>query len=207
MRNSAVENVLVSGQTHLLFLDTDHEFPLKMIPMMIKDLEDNPKAEAVTGIYTWKHEPYLPHIFPRFNTKTKKFTIAGAFPLNKLFYIAGAPAGCLMVKAEVFKRTKKPWFLFVDRGVDKKIPLGMGEDLYFFWKCQPKTICDPRIICQHFYQKSISLEDYIKVNNLKVVNGNIKGTRNQFEKIVKKHKDFLSDSGAKARKKVFGGKS
>lgn len=181
MRNKTVESALNIGATHILFLDIDMWFPYETIIMMIEDLEDNKdeNIEAITGLYTWKKKPYLPHVFSRLNPKTKKFKVCGQFPLDSLFKVEGAGMGCVMIKSEVFKRVKKPYFAWN----------GYGEDLYFFKKAKPKMLLDPRIKCKHFTRAGIDIDDYIDYNNLKRKGNNFIANINNLKKIDKEHKN------------------
>ena len=86
MRNDLVKVAQENKMTHILFLDTDMSFPQEMIIDMIEDLEDNKDYKAVTGLYVRKSPPYLPHIYPEF-LKSKKFGIAGIYPLNNMYYL------------------------------------------------------------------------------------------------------------------------
>lgn len=177
MRNDAVQTALDSGQTHILFLDADMAFPRNMLQLLIEDFEDNPEVEAVTGIYTWKSAPYLPHVYPRWNQADHAFTMAASIPLDDLFEVEGAGTGCLMIKADVFRRTAFPWFAFTTKDLpefadrpeppaDRPRPFPIGEDLYFCLKAKPYMLCDPRIRCKHYRLESFGLSDYIKENNI-----------------------------------------
>lgn len=183
MRNSLVDIAKEYKRTHILFLDTDMSFPQDMIPMMIEDLEDNPKHDAVTGLYVKKKPPYLPHVYPSF-LKTKKFSIAGAFPTEGIFEVAGAGMGCILIKMDVFKR--KPYFKMGGSAGGAK---ALGEDLFFFAKFRPKTLCDTRISCNHYMTTGVNIGTYIQSNELKVKDGQITMERKQLDEILKKHKE------------------
>ncbi len=183
MRNKLVDIAKEYKMTHILFLDTDMSFPSDMIVKMIEDFEDNPTVEAITGMYVRKTPPYLPHIYPNF-TKDKKYGIAGLFPLNKIFQVAGAGMGCIMIKTSVFK--KSPYFKM---GGTLKGIKGLGEDLYFFAKYKPFTLCDTRISCSHYKISGVNIETYIQHNGLKIEDGQIKGTKEQILKIAKEYKN------------------
>lgn len=189
MRNDVTKRALEADIDILLFLDTDMEFPADTIIRMLQVLEYNEDYEAVSGIYTYKSAPYLPQIFGKFDKKKKEFNRAMAFPMDNPFEIEGAGGGILMVKKEVFKRTKAPWFKFVYKGEDKNIPKGMGEDLYFFYKCKPKTLCDPGVICGHFDTRALSVMNYINKNKLKVTKGKLRVTKKQLQEMEKYKKD------------------
>lgn len=189
MRNRLVEAALQTDQTHLLFLDADMTFPRNAIQLMVEDFEDTPQLEAVTGLYTWKRPPFLPHVYTSWNDETKQFQIAGKFPLTEPFWVEGAGAGCLMVKAEVFKRIKSPWFLFErETGEGQLCEATFGEDLYFCKKAKMEMVCDPRISCGHYKAKSYNVNDYIDSNHLlRTPDGNFEVTQEQIEFIGEEH--------------------
>jgi len=183
MRNVLVELAKKNKMTHILFIDSDMAFPQEMIVRMIEDFEDNKGVEAITGLYVRKKPPYLPHVYPKF-LKTKKYGIAGFFPTNSIFPVEGAGMGCCMIDMKVFK--KKPYFKM---GGSAKGAKHLGEDLYFFAKFKPKTLCDSRLNCMHYSTMGVNLGTYIKSNGLKEKNGNIFGTKNQIKRILKLYKN------------------
>ena len=190
MRNNLVKICLDNNQTHILFLDSDMAFPRNTIQRMIEDFEDNPKIEAVTGLYTWKKPPFIPHVYSKYNKDKDNFSVAGQFPMDKLFKVEGAGTGCLMVKIDVFKRTTAPWFSFeeITKGAISKMK--MGEDLYFCKKAKPLMLCDPRIICEHFAARAYSIKDYFSFNKIKPKkNGNFVLTKKQIKAIGETHKN------------------
>lgn len=159
MRNSVTETALDDryGIDLVLYLDTDMSFPGNMIQLMIEDIEDNEGVEAVTGLYTWKKPPYMPHIYPEL--KDNKFGMAKNFDLDTVFPVVGSGMGCVMVKTEAIKRMSKPYFSFHK---------GMGEDFYFFKKLKPKMLCDTRIKCKHYGLMGVDIYDYARYNNIKI---------------------------------------
>ena len=185
MRNSLVDVAIKHKMTHILFLDTDMFHPKDMIVRMIEDFEDNKEVSAITGLYVRKSPPYLPHIYPKFLKKEKTFGISGLFPLNSIFKVEGAGLGCLMIKTDVFKRIKKPYFKMGGEIDGKK---GYGEDLYFFLKAKPLTLCDTRLMCSHFKPVGFTIDDYIKSNKLKIKGNQVEGTKEQINEIAKKYK-------------------
>jgi hypothetical protein len=191
-RNSLVRIALEQDITHIFFLDTDQTFLPETVPLMIECFEDNPEVEAVTGIYTWKKPPYTPHLYGGFDGK--KFYGASHFPLDELFQVEAAGTGILMIDMEVFKKHKAPWFKFKFK---KNGNFKIGEDLAFFKKCKPLTICDPRNRSKHLRMEQYGLDDYIDSNGLDRIQ-NDDGTES-FEaseeataEIVKKHAALVS---------------
>ena len=184
MRSKVTEKALEMGHDYLLFLDTDMTFSDDVIPKMLLDLMANPEYNAVSGIYFKSKPPHLPLIYAPFCKKTKSFIgIGGMFPLDQPFEIGGCGGGCLMVKKELFKNKKPPYFRFIYKDTDKKIPFGLGEDLYFCWKMKPKLLCEPRIECGHQRKTYTTLKTYLKHNKLKVKNNKISMTTKKLQSI------------------------
>jgi len=186
MRNALVEVAIKNKMTHILFLDTDMSFPQDMIVKMIEDIDDNPKYEAITGLYVRKTPPYLPHIYPKF-LKSKKFGIAGIYPVDSIFPVAGAGMGCCLIDMKVFKRIEKPYF---KSGGSARGAKKLGEDLYFCAKAKPKMLCDTRLVCPHFKPVGFTPDHYIQSGGLKIKNGNVTGTKKQLDEIAKKYKEI-----------------
>ena len=184
MRNILAQRFMDSDSTYSLWLDTDMVFPPDMIIKMIKQFEEDPTIEAITGLYHHKTPPFMPHVYYRYDTELKKFTVAGSFPLKKSFTVAGAGFGCIMINKKVFDRTEKPWFKM---GISDDYKMEYGEDLYFCKKAKMKMICDPTLMCGHLSETVANTNHYIAVNQLKVENDDIVATKEQLEEIHKKH--------------------
>jgi len=63
-------------------------------------------------------------------------------------YIHGGGMGCALIKTDVFRRIKYPWFDWVNYE-DKKM---LSEDLYFCGRCKENSIpiyADTRVSCGH----------------------------------------------------------
>jgi hypothetical protein len=190
MRNEVTRVAINAGQDYLLFLDIDMDFPQDTIPRMLMVLETNEKHgfNAVTGIYTHKNPPYMPLIYAYFDKKTTSYAgVGGGFPMDKPFPVEAAGCGIMMIKAEVVKNTPEPWFKFAKEGEIPELPKGLGEDLYFCWKCKPKMLCDPKIICGHYAEKPATIQDFVSYNKLKMEGGKIKVSQKRLNDIKNKH--------------------
>uniref|UniRef100_A0A6M3ILM6 Glycosyltransferase n=1 Tax=viral metagenome TaxID=1070528 RepID=A0A6M3ILM6_9ZZZZ len=188
MRDRVTQIALERKMDYLLYLDTDMDFPIETIPRMLMVLETNKEFNAVCGLYTHKTPPYMPMMFQEWNEKEHSYSItAGNFPMKKPFPIAASGAGILMVKKEIFKNHKPPYFKFCDPEEVEGLPHGIGEDLYFFWKLRPKLLCDPTLLCGHYKYKAASLNDYELYNKLKRENGVIRVSKRKLINIKKEH--------------------
>jgi len=204
MRNQLVETAIKYEQTHILFLDTDMTFPKETIQWMVEDLEQNEDqgVEAITGLYTWKKKPFLPHIYSKYDEDSGAFLVAGNFPLDNLFKVEAAGTGILMLKTSIFDRVDKPYFKFGEPEkpkytgaageVEIKHPMRLGEDMYFCLKARPLILCDPRISCKHFKKEGYGVDDYIDSNGLKRKDGSFTGTPEQWDTIDKLHGENTS---------------
>lgn len=188
MRTDVTELALKEGATHLLFLDTDLIHPPETVVWMMEDLEENAdlKVEAITGVYHWKSSPYHPYLYPVWDENDKTFTGLISFPVDTLFRVMASGAGIFMVKREVVEKIPKPWFKFVKPNTLPELPKGIGEDLYFFWKCKPLMLCDSRIKCLHYKNLGIGIETYLSSNKLEIKDGWITGDKKNIDEVVKK---------------------
>lgn len=189
MREHLADDALKQGYDLTVWMDTDMLFPASLIQLMVSAFEQHPEMEAVTGLYTWKTPPFVPHVYHKYDKDSDKFLMAAGFPLERAFPVEGAGFGCVAIKSDVFKRTERPWFEF-KHGV-------YGEDLYFFRKAKPKMFCWPKISCQHLTEIAIDIGSYLKFNNLTIQNGAIQVDKETIDKISnfqsKLHSKFESD--------------
>lgn len=163
----------------ILWLDSDMVFPPMTLIRMVSHFKRDPNLEAVSGLYTYKTPPYIPHIYPKI-TKEGKFRIASTFPVKEPFIIDGAGFGCLMMKTSVFKRVKKPYFTFVI----KEGKIVKGEDLGFCLEAKMQMILDPEISCDHLRLAPFNIDSYAKFNDLEVKDGKLKLTKDKMHVIM-----------------------
>lgn len=185
MREILVLTAQAWGADFILWLDADMTFPPNLIERMLNHFKDNWDLEAVTGLYTWKKPPFLPHVYTRLNKDTGKFAVAGVFPLNKPFKVEAAGYGCIMVRASNYPDNMRPWFL-VEKTGDS---ISYGEDLYYFKKFHPiNMICDPTISCLHYTEMACNIQSYLDYNGGKVLeDGNIDPDSLDLDKIANEH--------------------
>lgn len=111
----------------------------------------------LTGIYYRRSDPPVPGIykyFPDMKPAPGHKPIM-QYPLDKLFPIDAAGAGCLLIHRSVFDKVPRPWFLFGDVDANE-----FSEDFYFMHKADRlagiKTICDPTVQCFHLLLLKVS---------------------------------------------------
>ena len=141
----------------VLFLDTDHSFDPDFLARMLNLIKrcDFP-IDVLTGLYQYKHSPYLPAIYTH-NKKHKQFSIIAKWQDAEIFPIDSAGAGCLFVRRSVFDRIRlelheEPF----------NIIQSSSEDVSFFRRCQKlgiKAYCAPHIESHHLSVKPITIED------------------------------------------------
>lgn len=196
MREVLAQTALDLKADYVLFCDTDMVFQSDLIEKMFLTFAKHKNIEAITGLYTWKSPPFLPHCYHKYDKKSDKFHVAGGFPLQEMFTVEGAGFGCLMFRAGILRKFTRPWFEF-KYGI-------YGEDLYFFRKFYlenkraVKMVCDPRLVCKHLTQISVDINSYIGQNKIKVEKDVLRPTPEQIQ--------IISDFQAKLTKKFESGK-
>jgi len=200
MRDNVTDMAIANKADFVLYMDTDMSFPDDTVIRMVNVLEQNPDFSAVSGLYTSKHEPYLPQIFTDFDKKHKYFIKPLKFQLNQPFEIVGCGAGILMVRIDAIKRMKKPYFKFIYKGESRLFTDGIGEDLFFCYKMiqlKQRMLCDPYIICGHYDTRPVSIANYINKNRLNVKKGIIQITKKQIKNIEYKVKESRKTGAGK----------
>ena len=149
-RNKSVDTAISNGATHLMFIDSDMQFPPDGINrLMAHDLD------VVAGLYFRRQPPHLPTIHQK---EGDKLMIPKTFPKDKPFEVYALATGFMLIKVEVLKNIKPPWFFFGDFHGH-----AMGEDVYFCNKVRQKGYkiwCDPTIELGHVGMYSYGIQDY-----------------------------------------------
>lgn len=172
-RNKFVEDCLNIGADYLMFMDMDQTFPGRTINMLMEYISD--EHPVVCGMYYVKKEPFSPVIgryvdytptpeqYPHFENQgfidpntgkqTLKWRSVAFFDPNEPFYCDAIGMGCVLMKADVFKKLKKPYFRYsYDPELGDPSLLKLSEDMYFCSQLKHNNIpivCDPRIQCGH----------------------------------------------------------
>ena len=154
---ACARNALVEGAIgdYILFLDDDTIPPINVITKLLSH-----KKDIVSALYFAKQEPHFPQIFLENKEHKGRFDSIGEYAKDKLIEVDACGAGCLLIKREVFKKLKKPYFQFTPRGEDTP---RIGEDFYFCKKAKEvgyKIYCDTSIICGHLGTKIITSDHW-----------------------------------------------
>ncbi len=172
-RQLLAEQAIKDKSRYILFVDDDTFIPLDAVINMMSAAKD-----VVTGVVWTKRVPTEPCIY-----KQAGLGPYFDFPPNKLFKIEAAGCACTLIKTNVFKKIKKPWFSLNWRRKETSgsiTAMKAGEDLYFYQKLQNAGIdvyCHSGVLCDHldvktglFYPGKDAVERYLpkdKYNELK----------------------------------------
>lgn len=144
VRNELVRMALVNEADYIMFIDSDILLPQRSIDDLIEM-----NVDIASGLYFSKGKPFLP--VARIARDNKHFYLED-FEFNRIMEIDGVGLGCTLIKTEVFKKIKPPWFKFEwtewQGQIDQK-----AEDLYFFDECKKvgyKIWLNTGIVCNHY---------------------------------------------------------
>ncbi len=97
-RNQGVLRALKLDADYVLFLDSDMSFPSNTLVRLLAARKD-----IVGANYVARGPGHRSLVIPKGNVKT---TAAGVVEVDKL------PTGIMLIRTEVFKKLKKPWFIY-----------------------------------------------------------------------------------------------
>lgn len=153
-RDKIVQDAKDQKATHLMFIDSDMEFPPDSIQRLIDyDLD------IVGGLYPRRQYPYRPTIN---RVNSKKLIIPSSYPTDRLFEVDAIGTGFLLIKMEVFEKLgKPPYFKIQDfHGVP------IRDDVYFCISARRKGYkvwADPTFRCGHVGEYVYTMEDHENV--------------------------------------------
>lgn len=129
-REKSVEYALELGADYLLFIDGDMVFPTDALNKLFALDKD---IASVT--YNFRSYPQLSivKLDEQYDAEYQvdESVVERPIPLSAIknpFRVAGAGTGFMLIKMDVFKKIKRPWFFFKAEG-DGVAPV--GEDIYF----------------------------------------------------------------------------
>jgi hypothetical protein len=133
-RNRVVEQALILGCSHVMFIDDDVYPKPELLYSLLKHDKD-----IVCGLQLYRNFPHRPLLFgPKIGEKFKLFDFSDL--THGLMRVNGAGLGCVLIKTEVFKKLEPPWFRFGEFSKDQ-----MSEDAGFFERANEAGIesyCD-----------------------------------------------------------------
>ena len=149
-RCELVDEALQIGATHILFIDSDHSFPRDLIARLWKADKD------IIGILcTTKKTPVRSNAVDLKNNPV--------LPKTGLEEVARVGTGIMLIKTEVFKKMKRPFFnTKYEQGFMKEAKW-IGEDYYFCEQARHKGAHifvdhDLSRECYHLGQTGYSIE-------------------------------------------------
>lgn len=193
-RNEYVKRFLDTDCDVMLFLDSD-VIPPTHLPDLITIHGNKGWLAAGAPYPLWMARPGTQDMGTQFTayrgnapteTGHRGFTLSNV-PRSGVEWVDGLATGCLLLRRELFKQLKKPYFEF--KRDPESCEVIEGEDLGFALKLQAlgiKFLCDHGMVCGHF--KRINL---LEVHNFAVNMANDKlmamhaEVRGQVEEAVK----------------------
>jgi hypothetical protein len=152
-RNTYAEYAIEHDCKYIFFWDEDVACPPHSIPELVYKMEHHPDIAVCGGIYCLKRDPAEPLVFRGNGNGPFWDWKAGEF-----FEVSGIGMGCTMVRTEVFKDLKKPWFKTEFNY--KKMMDGIAgleswtEDLWFCDRVTStgkwKVYADASLLCTHY---------------------------------------------------------
>jgi 2-polyprenyl-3-methyl-5-hydroxy-6-metoxy-1,4-benzoquinol methylase len=144
VRNELVNMALQYNCDYIMFIDSDMILPPKAIDNLI-----DMNVDIASGLYFSKGKPFLP--VARIYQDDKHFYLED-FEFDRILEVDGVGLGCCLIKSEIFKKIKYPWFKF--NWSEWKGQIGqLAEDLYFFDEAKKlgyKVYLNTGITCNHF---------------------------------------------------------
>ena len=125
LRNNLVRSCLEEGAEWLWFVDTDHAFDGNILNRLLSHNKD-----IVAGLYLQRVRPFAPIAYESFNEETGLYQPIDLtkYGEDELVPIRAAGTGGMLVRSEVFRALKDPWF---------EVTEGLGsEDLPFCEKAR-----------------------------------------------------------------------
>lgn len=147
-RNNLVKEFLNSDCEYLFFVDIDMGLPTDGLKKLVED-----NKPIIGGLYFQRIPPHNPMLFEK-----GKFTAKAHNYMFKRDYIEGLTeidatgAGALLIKKEVFKKVKYPWFA-------EPTEYETYEDFFFCEKAKDagyKIYVDTRVKISHFSETLVS---------------------------------------------------
>lgn len=133
-RNRLVQRSLDRGSEWILFLDDDHTFPSSILKTLLAK-----EQPVVASLYLQRTDPFLPIAYAEKDEDGNYWPLdLTVCPEHGLVTVVGAGTGGMMIRSEVFRELKPPWFvhttqqsedlMFCDSLVEAGIPLYVDLD-------------------------------------------------------------------------------
>jgi hypothetical protein len=151
-RESVAADALQKGAEYLLWLDSDHRIPvetaLKLMAHNVDIVGCNYATRSVEPGPTAKKVSADRRVWSEVHTTKES---------KGLEVVNGLGFGCILIKAEVFKKIKaspkngheRPWFTFMYSQINNEV---LGEDLFFAWMAEE---CGFQLHLDHDHSKHV----------------------------------------------------
>lgn len=147
---------------YILMYDDDMLLPMNMVEEMIYDFEKNPEIDILAPLAFMRGSPNYPVIYSvekgwDENEHREYFInrFVKSYPKNKLIECDAVGFGAVMIKVELLKKMKEPYFFSTT---------GAGEDVYFCHKAKEEAnagvFMDTRIKLGHLGHQLIIDEEF-----------------------------------------------
>jgi GT2 family glycosyltransferase len=135
-----------------MFIDDDMVCPEDTIIRLIETDKD-----IVSGFCCQRERPFYPCAFN--NTTGLAYESLKEWPEDSLVKVDAVGGACMLVKTDIFRKVKRPWFHFYSNS-----ELDMGEDIYFCRKANRKGYdiwLDTGLIIGHIGDCAFTVHDYL----------------------------------------------
>lgn len=146
-RNKLAAQAMKAEADYVMWFDSDMTFAPNTMIKLLQDMEANPDAGIISGIYFRRSVPYTPVAFQEFDIvdgKAKFTNYEGE--LTGIHEVGGVGFGCCLVRADVL------FECFAKYETCFSPIASVGEDLSFCWRAKQlgyKTLLDTDIKCGH----------------------------------------------------------
>lgn len=157
-RNKICQEAIDQNFSHVMFIDSDMQFPPEGIEKLI-----NLNKDVVGGLYYRRQPPHYPTIN---ELENDKIVVPKKFDREKMFKVWSVATGFMLIKTQVLKKLDPPWFYFGKY----KGKTEMGEDVYFCRKVNDKGFevwCDPTIPLGHVGEYAFGEQDWKAYEDLR----------------------------------------
>ncbi len=140
---------------YIFFVDDDVLPPMDTITKLLSH-----KKDIVSGLYFAKQEPHFPQIFTKNADNPTRYDSVEEYKKDSLIEIDACGAGCMLIKADVFKKLKQPYYHYIPKSDTEP---RKGEDFYFCEKAKEagyQIYADTSVMCKHIGRKFIGAEHW-----------------------------------------------
>lgn len=153
-RTNGIKTALELKPKWVFFIDDDMVVPADTIIRLIEADRD-----IVSGFCVGRKRPFHTTAYMRNPKNPKFYDHIREWPDDTLIKVDAVGGACMLIKMDVFRNIKRPWFHFYsDRDLD------MGEDIFFCRKAQRRGYdiwLDTGLIIGHVGDCSYTIYDYL----------------------------------------------